>query len=457
MKIPFLSLLTAAFISGQLFNTATAQDFEHFANCRNGAYQLSDGSKLVISPSYGNDLRYRRMDGTSGRLFLQPDSSYLSGSGWANPKNPNIFARFGGCGQDSLAFRQDGKELGGKRIHFPVIPLRFTGQDASLYGELFLPVNKKPKAVVVLHYGSGQESAVLQNYVQYLLPLSDIAVLVYDKPGTGRSTGKQTANFELLATDMVAAVKAVRSLPTLKDVPIGLMGESQGGWIVPLTANKVPVDFIIASYSLLIPPREENRQEVLHDLELQGFSKEDIAKAMQVVAATDQAVRTQFNVNLDTIDALKAQYGKEPWFKALVGDYTGPILNASRAQLDSIKQIFPMDINLDYDPLPAFRHVNVPMLWVIAGKDTDAPNGATIEILKEAIHTRKNIDLVIFPNADHGIIEMKDTPQGPTPLGMHSPGYFELLSDWVKTREVTKQYGEGAHFGQSKNKSMQSK
>lgn len=446
MKIPLLSLLTAACISGQLL-TATAQGYEYFSNCRNGAYALNDGSQLVISPSFDNDLRYRRMDGTTGRLFLQADSSYLSGPGWANAKNPNIFARFGGCNNDSLIFRQDGKTLTGKRIPFQVIPVRFNGKDASLYGELFLPARKKPQAVVILHYGSGQESAVLNNYVQYLLPLSDIAVFVYDKPGTGRSTGKQTANFELLATDMIAAVKAIRAQPAVKGVPIGLMGESQGGWIVPLTASQTPVDFIIASYSLLIPPREENRQEVLHDLQLEGYHQQDIAQAMQVVAATDQVVRERFNGGLTTLDSLKARYQQAPWYKSLKGDYTGPIINASRAQLDTLKQLFPLDINLDYDPLPAFRRVNVPMLWVVAGKDTEAPNGATIDILKQAITTRKNIDLVIFPHADHGIIEVTDTPQGPESLGRHSPGYFDLLRDWVKTRQVKKSYGNGEHFG----------
>lgn len=447
MKTRLLTLLTTALIAGQSFQTATAQDYEYFSNSRNGAYTLSDGSKLVISPSHDEDLRYRRMDGTTGRLYLQADSSYLSGPGWANSKNPNIFAHFGGSAPDALLFQQDGNTLSGKRIHFPVIPIRFSGKDASLYGELFLPINKKPQAVVILHYGSGQESAVYNNYVQYLLPLNDIAVFVYDKPGTGRSTGKQTANFELLATDMIAAVKAVRAQPAVKGVPIGLMGESQGGWIVPLTASQTPVDFLIASYSLLIPPREENRQEILHDLQQEGYSNEAIEQGMQVVAATDQVVREQFNGGLEALDSLKARYNKAPWFKSLAGDYTGPILNASRAQLDTLKQIFPLDINLDYDPLPAFRSVDIPMLWVIAGKDTEAPNGATIDILKKAITTRKNIDLVIFPNADHGIIEMEDTPRGPEPLARQSPGYFDLLRDWVKMRQVKKTYGNGEYFG----------
>ncbi|MBC9909561.1 alpha/beta hydrolase family protein [Chitinophaga varians] len=438
MKTHLLSLLTVFLISG----AATAQQTESFSNCRNGAYALSDGSQLVISPSVDKDLRYRRLDGTTGRLFLQADSSYLSGPGWANARNPNIFARFGGCANDSLIFQQDGKTFTGKRIPFPVIPMHIPVKGATLYGELFLPAGRKPKAVVILHYGSGGESAVYNNYKQYILPLGDVAVFVYDKRGTGRSTGQLSANFELLAADMVATVKAVKAQAVVKGVPVGLMGESQGGWIVPLTATLTPVDFVIAAYSLLIPPREENRQEVLHDLQNGHYNKEAIATAMQVVAATDEVLRTGLNGGLAALDSVKAKYKQEPWYASLQGDYTGPILNASRAQLDSLKQIFPTDIPLDYDPLPAFRRVNVPMLWIIAGKDTEAPNGGTIAVLKEATATRKNIDVVIFPNADHGIIDVQDSPQGPILL-RQSAGYFELLRDWILTRQVKKRYGDG--------------
>lgn len=437
MKTHLLSLLIATLIAG----AASGQQTTTFSAGRNGAYALSDGSQLIISPSMDNDLRYRRQDGTTGRLYLQADSSYLSGPGWANAKNPDIFAHFGGGDRDSLVFQQDGKTLTGKRIPLPVIPLHVNVRDASLYGELFLPVDRKPKALVVLHFGSGGASAVSTHFLQYMLPLHQIAVLVYDKRGTGGSTGKLSANFHLLADDMATVVKAVKAQPAVKGIPTGLMGESQGGWIVPLTATLTPVDFVIASYSLLIPPREENRQEVLHDLHEGRFSEADIAKAMQVVAATDQVIRTGFNSGIETVDSLKALYGKEPWFKALQGDYTGPILVASRAQLDTLKQIFPTDIPLDYDPVPALQRVKAPMLWVIAGKDTEAPNGGTIDVLKKEIVTRKNIDVVIFPNADHGIIDVKDSPDGPVLL-RYSAGYFDLLCDWILHRRINKRYGD---------------
>ena len=68
-------------------------------------------------------------------------------------------------------------------------------------------------------------------------------MFVYDKRGTGKSTGRFTVDFSELADDAIAAVAQARKL--LPNVPVGLMGESQGGWIAPLAAARSPVDFVV--------------------------------------------------------------------------------------------------------------------------------------------------------------------------------------------------------------------
>jgi hypothetical protein len=44
-----------------------------------------------------------------------------------------------------------------------------------------------------------------------------------------------------LARDLAAAVDAVRIHIGMNDIPLGLMGESQGGWVAPLAATMTPV------------------------------------------------------------------------------------------------------------------------------------------------------------------------------------------------------------------------
>ena len=81
-------------------------------------------------------------------------------------------------------------------------------------------------------------------------------MFVYDKRGTGNSTGRFTVDFSELADDAIAAVAQARKLLAMPDVPVGLMGESQGGWIAPLAAARSPVDFVVVSYGLAISPLE---------------------------------------------------------------------------------------------------------------------------------------------------------------------------------------------------------
>jgi dienelactone hydrolase len=391
-----------------------------------GLYTLEDKQQLIITPSADPDLRYRKPDGTSGRLYLQPDSSYISAPGWSQKDHPNIYAQLK---NGHLTFKENGQVLHGELTKLPIIPVTFGD---SLYGELFLPMQGAPEAVVLLQYGSGNESAIANNYVQYLLTQDRIAVFVFDKRGTGRSAGVYTADFVRMAKDMAAGVEKIRTLPAVKGLPVGVMGESQGGWVVPLTATLTKVDFVIASYGLAISPQEENRQEVLNELR----DTADKAKALEVAAVTDRIVMSKFREGLPALAALKSKYGEEAWFKELDGDYTGPLAHATAAQLAEFKEIFSMDIDLYYDPMPALRKVDVPMLWVIAGKDTEAPNTETIARLKQLQAAGSKLDLVIFPGADHGMIEQRG----------HSVGYFQLLKDWILTRRLGPKYGDAVIF-----------
>ena len=157
--------------------------------CHNGAYLMEDGSIFIIGPSDEPNLRYRQPDGTTGKFFPQDDGSYISGKGWANKENPIYSMNLGNCGNPTIEITSNGVTKEGEKIEFPVKKITFDSNGNSLYGELFYPINNNPKAVVILHFGSGRSSAVENNFLQYLFPLDDIAVFVYDKQETGKSEG----------------------------------------------------------------------------------------------------------------------------------------------------------------------------------------------------------------------------------------------------------------------------
>lgn len=65
--------------------------------CHTGAYALSDGSEFVVQPSDANNLRYRFLDGTSGRLYRVAENRYEAGDGWAVREPVTLRVEFGGC------------------------------------------------------------------------------------------------------------------------------------------------------------------------------------------------------------------------------------------------------------------------------------------------------------------------------------------------------------------------
>jgi dienelactone hydrolase len=421
--------------------SAWAADVPKLA-CYAGAYRLQDGRRFVIQPLDEDVLRYRFMDGHSGRLFPTGKGNFESGPGWSGRKPVILRASLGDCSAHSFTWHdQSGPVLTGNRITQRVVPFTVAARDVSLYGELHLPEKDKPRAVVILHYGSGGDAATVYNFVQHLLPLDGIAVVVFDKRGTGRSTGSLTAHIGQLADDMVPVVEKVRQMPEVQGLPLGLMGESQGGWVVPLVATKTPVDFVVVSYGLAISMAEEDHQEMLQGLEWRHAGPDEIARAEAVRKITHKIVVSHLTEGIDELERLKAAHGNEAWFKALRGDFTDALTHTPPDKMDAVRKFLSMPYDIDYDPKPVIASVQVPMLWALAGRDTEAPSKTTIAILRELQAKGAPIDLAVFPNADHGIIEFAgDKPD--SPLADHtSPGYFELLADWITTRRLDRPHG----------------
>lgn len=186
---------------------------------------MSDGSKLVIQPSAADNLRYRFLSGVSGKLFPVSAHRYESGEGWSVREPATLRVAFGTCDDGVIRMQRKERSLAGSKVLLPTTAISFDSGDVRLYGELVMPARLEPRAIVVLQYGGGRNSAVTNNFLQYLLPLKDIAVFVFDKRGTGRSTGGFSIDIGMLADDLVAAARAVRARV---DLPIWRGRAGQG-------------------------------------------------------------------------------------------------------------------------------------------------------------------------------------------------------------------------------------
>src|SRR3546814_5124285 len=113
--------------------------------------------------------------------------------------------------------------------------------------------------------------------MQYLLPAQGVGVFVYDKRGTGRSTGSYTQDFHLLAGDARAALVEALRLAGERAGRFGFHGGSQAGWVAPLAASKTPqAQFVLVGYGMATGPLAEDRSEE-HTSELQSLMRNSYA------------------------------------------------------------------------------------------------------------------------------------------------------------------------------------
>ncbi|WP_343564405.1 alpha/beta hydrolase [Sphingobacterium sp.] len=128
---------------------------------------------------------------------------------------------------------------------FTIQEVKFKSQGVTLAGSILMP--KNPFAAVVIVHGSDPVKREIEFATR--LAKEGVAVLTYDKRGVGQSEGIyvgpsvgtnniDTTNLNLLSNDANEAVKTFRTYLKEKKVPIGLVGFSQAGWIIPITASK---------------------------------------------------------------------------------------------------------------------------------------------------------------------------------------------------------------------------
>ena len=94
-------------------------------------------------------------------------------------------------------------------------PVVFSNAGAVLHGTLYRPaVSRRVPAVVVFHAAEVPAAdAPLYVHLRQGLPAIGIAVLVFDRRGTGESTGKRNVSYETFADDGVAGARAI-ALPS---------------------------------------------------------------------------------------------------------------------------------------------------------------------------------------------------------------------------------------------------
>lgn len=242
--------------------------------------------------------------------------------------------------------------------------VKFQSQRTTLAGSIVKP--EKPFAAVVIVHGSDPVRRELEFAKR--LAKEGIAVLTYDKRGVGESGGVyvgpsvgtnnvDTANLNLLSKDAIEAVKTLQLFLKNEKIPMGLVGFSQAGWIIPMAASKSPqIEFMVF------------------------FSGPTIT--------TLEQLRFQFYTNGDN----------DFWDSHTLNEAMEHTLN------DSDRYQF-----VATDPKDFLNSLSIPGLWLFGEKDIQIPVKMCISQLDTFKGQGKPFDYALFPSLGHTISSANET------------------------------------------------
>jgi uncharacterized protein len=309
--------------------------------------------------------------------------------------------------------------------------IRFANGDTRLVGTAYLPENGDHlPAIIALHGASdATRSAALYRHLREGLPAMGIAVLIYDRRGSGESSGSNT-DYETLADDAIAGKNALGKLPRIDSKRIGFWGLSQGGWLAVLAAARDQgAAFAISVSAPLVTPEKQMEFATTNLLMVRGYSREDAERMLKsrrtwVAYLNGTASRAEA---LDAIQRAEAQ----PWFDLAF------LPRASNLTTDPGNSAARKE--MAYDPIAALRKVKVPLLFIYGGEDPWVPVAQSIKQLDILSKQHENIRYAVVADASHEMMLLARETMAFDAKTMNenapqAPGYFMLMASWLDRR-----------------------
>lgn len=305
-------------------------------------------------------------------------------------------------------------------------PIVFNNRGARLSGTLYLPRDGKPHAAVVALHGAQAplRTAPLYRHLTEVMPRLGIAVLLYDRRGSGASTsgGAAPGNFDLLADDAVAAFSRLGREQDIDPKRIGFWGLSQGGWLTILAARKEQrAAFAIAVSGPMAAADVQMNYAVSNILRIQGKPQATIDRAIAARTAVDNYVRGK--APRAVAERAEASIRDEPWYANtwIKGNIDDP---EWRQQIGN-------------DPMQALVGSSVPTLIVFGQADPWVPVATSLAALRTRSAELPQATVRVIDGADHAM--MLGVPLArqvdaafATNAAPDAPAYFALLGAWLR-------------------------
>jgi pimeloyl-ACP methyl ester carboxylesterase len=302
----------------------------------------------------------------------------------------------------------------------------------TLRGTLYVPASSRKVPAVVAFHGASEPlaSTALYKHLAEGLPQLGVAVLLFDRRGSGASTGTNNVSYETLADDGIAGARAVRKVAAIDPARVGYWGVSQGGWLATLAAIRDrSAAFAVAVSAPLVTPEAQMEFAMSNRLHALGYSAADVAAMMRARKAWGGFLRGT-NARAAAVTAIEA-IEKRPWFDLMYMPTSASLTH------DPAKSSWRE--HMDDDPMKWIQRVRIPMLFILGAQDPWIPVAASAARLHDVSRTHPSIRYVVVPNANHLMMlpPQHETMNDAEPAQIaterpDSPAYFMILGAWLE-------------------------
>jgi pimeloyl-ACP methyl ester carboxylesterase len=314
--------------------------------------------------------------------------------------------------------------------------VRFTSGDFALVGDLLTPDRPGPHPAIVYVWGSGptdrkghmERSRILRSFLD-----AGYAVYLYDKPGSGSSTGTfdRRRLFAQRAAILGDALAMLRERPELLPDAIGLYGSSQASYVLAVAlARGCDPAFLVAWSCPMQSSVEQSAYLVGNYLRCAGRSEEDAAAAERAFIVRGRARSyAEYAAAARLLDSLPEIRDELGWAGVLSEDSFAPADAASEYLMDPAEM------------LREHGGFTMPVLALYAENDRQIDPVQGAAVCRELLAGRDDglSRVATIPGADHNMIlsprgclqDQRDRYEAVGGITV-SPDFMETVAAWLE-------------------------
>lgn len=330
-------------------------------------------------------------------------------------------------------------ELG--RLSARAEDVTFRSGAATLAGTLWLPAGGAPRAGVVLlpdaEPGTRQS---LEPYATFLVH-QGLAVLAFDRRGSGRSTGngqQWVSGIGELAEDGLAAARLLRERAAVREGAVGLMGFGEGAWVAVHAAAReaAPVGFVVLVSGGGGSLWKQEQHRLRNEARRRGLTGPELVDLMEHLGALHDArlyAPEREARGLRTLDFQLKRAKRRRWYAL------SPLARHEALPLPGLLEMQRLVWRnvLSYDPAEDLRRVRGPVLALLGEKDEVTPARPTARALSGALPSPDGggagvapATVKVLPGAGHRLTMPADAKQPGVELMAEEA--FPTLEAWLR-------------------------